>query len=163
MPLIHSRVTKSTHGAIVEKAKTRLSAWNAASLTLAGRATLAQSVLSSLPIFAMQTLLLPVSICDELEKLSRLFLWGGGVGDQKVSLVPWDEICVHKLQGGLGLRKQRAMNQAMVGSYQFMFYDMWLSHSEYPRMLETSWNVYGTHQYRLSRKLKRLKRPLRAL
>lgn len=53
--------------------------WKANSLSLAGRVTLVQSVLSSIPIYSMQTALLPRGICDEVEKLSMRFIWVGTI------------------------------------------------------------------------------------
>ena len=45
VPLCHSRSSKQTYQSIVDKVDQRLSGWNASHLTLAGRITLAQSVL----------------------------------------------------------------------------------------------------------------------
>ncbi|CAN1122260.1 hypothetical protein LINPERHAP2_LOCUS1265 [Linum perenne] len=42
----------------------KLSSWKAKSLSLAGRVTLAQSVLSAIPAYAMQTSLLPNTTCS---------------------------------------------------------------------------------------------------
>ncbi|KAH9722322.1 putative ribonuclease H protein [Citrus sinensis] len=43
MPLLHSRVNKATYQSILDKVDIRLSGWNAAHLSFAGRVTLAQS------------------------------------------------------------------------------------------------------------------------
>lgn len=45
MLLLHSRVSKCTYRDILEKVEQRLSGWNAIHLSLAGRITLAQSVI----------------------------------------------------------------------------------------------------------------------
>lgn len=47
MPLLHSRVTKHTYQEIIDKVDRRLSGWNTSHLSLAGRITLAQSVLQA--------------------------------------------------------------------------------------------------------------------
>lgn len=47
MPLLHYRVTKHTYQEIIDKVDRRLSGWNTSHLSLAGRITLAQSVLQA--------------------------------------------------------------------------------------------------------------------
>lgn len=66
MPLLNSRVTKNTYQEIVDKVEKRLPAWSASHLSLAGRITLAQSVLQAIPIYAMQTTNLPISVKSKL-------------------------------------------------------------------------------------------------
>ena len=60
MPLIHSRVNKVTYQSILDKVNMRLTRWNAAHLSFAGRVALAQSVVQAMPIYAMQATLLPL-------------------------------------------------------------------------------------------------------
>ncbi|CAL8098742.1 unnamed protein product [Prunus armeniaca] len=74
MPLLHSRVTKTTYKNLVDKVHARLASWKSRVLFSIGRATLIQAVTSVIPVFAMQTAKLPMSICDELDKLNRNFL-----------------------------------------------------------------------------------------
>ncbi|KAL9431609.1 hypothetical protein AB3S75_026743 [Citrus x aurantiifolia] len=50
MPLLHNRVTKATYQEIVDTVDKKLSGWNAMLLSLAGRITLAQSVIQAIPI-----------------------------------------------------------------------------------------------------------------
>ena len=49
----------------------RLTGWNVARLSLAGRVTLAQSVLQAMPVYAMQTTLLPPLVRHEIDKSCR--------------------------------------------------------------------------------------------
>lgn len=62
MPLLHNRVTKATYQEIVDKVDKKLSGRNALHLSLAGRVTLAQSVIQAIPTYAMQTTHLPDGI-----------------------------------------------------------------------------------------------------
>ncbi|CAL9019238.1 unnamed protein product [Prunus brigantina] len=80
MPLLHSRVTKTTYNNLVDKVHARLASWKSRVLSSAGRATLIHAVTSAIPVFAMQTAKLPMSICDELDNLNRNFFWGGKDG-----------------------------------------------------------------------------------
>ena len=73
------------------------------------------SVLNAIPVFLMQTTVLPVSVCKEMEKICRDFLWHGNSSDKKLHLVNWATVTKPKHMGGLGIRCMRHMNQALVG------------------------------------------------
>ncbi|KAI5323392.1 hypothetical protein L3X38_032464 [Prunus dulcis] len=67
MPLLHSRIGKHTYSSLVDKVHNRLASWKSKLLSLAGRATLIQAVTASIPVYAMQTTKLPVSVCNDLD------------------------------------------------------------------------------------------------
>ncbi|CAL8126109.1 unnamed protein product [Prunus armeniaca] len=115
MPILHHPVNKSTYYRIVEKVHNRLATWKSKCLSMAGRITLIQAVTSSIPIYAMQTTKLLKSICDDLDRIHRNFLWGGSSRQSKVHLCQWDLVCRPKHKGGLGLKKTSLLNQAMLG------------------------------------------------
>lgn len=58
-------------------------------------------VISSIPFYAMAKI--PVRVCDEVEKLSRAFLWRGDMYKKGWVLVAWKNICKPKCYGGLGI------------------------------------------------------------
>lgn len=133
MPLIHSRINKYTYANIVDKVQNRLSGWKSKSLSMAGRLTLIQAVTSSSPIYAMQTARLPASSCSKIDKLNRNFLWGDTDQRKKIHLIKWDTVCKPKLQGGLGIKRIAAMNQAMLAktSWRMLQNDKGLWHEIY--------------------------------
>ncbi|XP_054801529.1 uncharacterized protein LOC129305554 [Prosopis cineraria] len=112
--LHHNHVTKNTHQFVVDKIKQRLSSWKVTSISFAGRATLTKSVLSTIPLYCMQTAHLPVSTCEENDKCSHGFLWGSTGERKKIHLVAWDEVCRPKRNGGLGLRHTHLQNKAFM-------------------------------------------------
>ncbi|CAL1413056.1 unnamed protein product [Linum trigynum] len=112
VPVLHGRLSKVTFRYILENMDRRLSLWKARTLSLAGRVTLAMSVLNAIPSYAMQTSFLPLSICDAIDQKIRSFVWGSSEGKRKVHLISWDKVCKPKNQGGLGLRSARNMNLA---------------------------------------------------
>ena len=114
VPLIHGRLNKGSCAFIVEKVQKRLAGWKARLLNLAGRVTLIKHVTSSLPVYSMQTVELPISVCDKLDSLNRNFLWGDTVDRKKVHLINWDTVCKSKDMGGLGIRNTRDANLAML-------------------------------------------------
>ncbi|CAN1147835.1 Putative ribonuclease H protein At1g65750 [Linum perenne] len=78
----------------------KLTGWKASSLSLAGRVTLAQSVISAIPSYIMQTSMQHSHICSEIDKKA---------------------ICTPKSKGGLGLRSARQLNQAYMMKLSFLF------------------------------------------
>ena len=114
MPLIHSRINRATYQSILDKVEKRLTGWNAAHLSFAGRITLAHSVLQAMPIYAMQTTLLPAPVRGKLEQSCRRFIWDGKSKSHKMSMVGWNKICMPKTKGGLGFKKLGVMNQALL-------------------------------------------------
>lgn len=59
MPLIHSRVRSQTYGFLLTKVRRRLSGWKMRQLSMAARSLLIQSVVSTIPSYAMQTAKIP--------------------------------------------------------------------------------------------------------
>ncbi|KAA3460126.1 reverse transcriptase [Gossypium australe] len=104
VPLLHDRVTKSTLNFVIDKVRSKLQNWDARKLSLAGRITLAQSVLLTIPSYFMQSLVIPKGVCDEIERITRQFIWGGSIGKSKPALIGWESICQPKTSGGLGFR-----------------------------------------------------------
>ncbi|KAL8141078.1 hypothetical protein V2J09_007099 [Rumex salicifolius] len=84
-------------------------------LSLAGRVTLARSVLSAIPSYAMSSTRIPNSMCDKLDRVCRSFIWGGYSEVRKLHLVAWEDMCLPKRLGGLGIRSMKDANMAMIG------------------------------------------------
>ncbi|CAN1800305.1 Putative ribonuclease H protein At1g65750 [Linum perenne] len=96
--------------------------WKVKTLSLAGRVTFAQSVLAAIPAYAMQTSVLPVTTCEEIDRRIRNFVWGTTEEERKVSLVSWGTICLPKEKGGLGLKMARQLNRAYLTKLAFIFF-----------------------------------------
>ena len=92
----------------------RLTGWKSKFLSLAGRHTLVKSVLTTMLNYVMQTSLLPISVCNSLDKLSRNFLWGDTDCTRKTHLVNWKTMCLSEKKRGLGIRNTVATNMATV-------------------------------------------------
>ncbi|KAF7842178.1 ribonuclease H [Senna tora] len=112
--ITQGRQTKSKFKHIIEKIQNRLSGWKASCLSLAGRATLVQSVLSTIPLYHMQHSMLPKGTINQIETLERDFLWGSSSEKRKLHQVKWDTVCLPRDLGGLGIKSLHSMNKAFL-------------------------------------------------
>ncbi|CAN1166059.1 Putative ribonuclease H protein At1g65750 [Linum perenne] len=122
VPILHERINGHTYQDILDRIDMKLAGWKAKSLSLAGRVTLAQSVLAAIPAYAMQTSILPATTCEEIDRRIRNFVWGTTAEERKIPLVAWDKICMPKENGGLGLRQARQLNRAYITKLAFTFF-----------------------------------------
>ena len=53
-------------------------------------------------------------MADRIEGIQKIFLWSGTEEKNKLSLVNWEEVCNSKEKGGLGLRRLRDLNKALL-------------------------------------------------
>lgn len=74
MPSIHGRVIANTFKYLLDKVHSRLAGWKTKFLSMASRINLIKSITSSIPIYAMQTIELPKSTCDAIDKCNKGFL-----------------------------------------------------------------------------------------
>ncbi|CAN1844818.1 Putative ribonuclease H protein At1g65750 [Linum perenne] len=114
VPLLHGRITRNTYDFLLARLDDKLAGWKANTLSLAGRVTLASSVLNSIPSFVMQTAVLPSYICEGIDRKIHNFIWGSTDGVRKIHNINWEMVCRPKNLGGLGLRSARELNQAFL-------------------------------------------------
>ncbi|GMP60992.1 hypothetical protein CsSME_00023637 [Camellia sinensis var. sinensis] len=62
----------------------------------------------------MQASKLSQSICKQIDKLNRNFLWEDQEGRKKIHLVNWKQVCKNKQEGGMGLRRVADQNIALL-------------------------------------------------
>jgi hypothetical protein len=115
LPLSSEKLKLNAFAPIIASADRYLSGWWASLLNHQGRLVLVNSVLDSLPVYAMGSLLLPQGVIDALDARRRAFLWAG---EESVSgaqcLVSWDKACLPKKEGGLGVRDLRLQNTCLL-------------------------------------------------
>lgn len=87
VPIIHEMVNKHMYKEIVDRVQERLASWQIPYLSLAGRATLAHTILTSIPSYTMQTIHLSIGITSHVDQLVRNFIWGSYAGHKNTHLV----------------------------------------------------------------------------
>ena len=71
--------------------------------------------MTSIPIYSMQTLWFPKGVCDRIDQLTRNFIWNGCTNTRSINLVNWNTVTKTKQLGGLGIRRARQTNMALIG------------------------------------------------
>ncbi|CAN1155661.1 Putative ribonuclease H protein At1g65750 [Linum perenne] len=122
VPILHDRVTTRTYQGILDRIDSKLAGWKIKSLSLAGRVTMAQAVLAAIPTYAMQTSVLPVQTCEDIDRRIHNFVWGSTSDERKLCLVAWEKVCSPKEKGGLGLKLARELNRAFLTKLAFIFF-----------------------------------------
>ncbi|GLT63779.1 hypothetical protein SLA2020_363160 [Shorea laevis] len=81
---------------------------------MAGRTTLATSVLASIPNYYMQAAMLPSSVLPELDRITRDFLWGSDQQHKNIHSVGWDKVTLPKSLRGLGIKSAKETNEVVM-------------------------------------------------
>lgn len=83
-------------------------------MSLAGQVTLTKLVLNTIPVYYMQTNLLLNSVCEKIDKISRDFIWGFNSEGKGTHLISRENLCRPKDEGGVGIKKEKHMNHALL-------------------------------------------------
>ena len=96
----------------MDNIQTRIKGWQAKYLSMAGWATLIKASVTSIPIYAMQTTLLPQKISHQIDKMSCTFLWGDTDHHKGCHTVNWETVTLPKEAGVLGIPSTQHRNRA---------------------------------------------------
>jgi len=102
---------------LLRNIKSRLSGYNSRFLSFGGQLVLLKSVLTSLPVYALSFFKAPSRIISSLDSIFNKFFWGGCEDHRKLSWVSWTTICSRREVGGLGVRRLREFNDALLGKW----------------------------------------------
>ena len=110
LPLLTKRMSVQDYLPFVEKIRKRMKSWTGRFLSHGGRLQLIKSVITSLTNFWMQAFRLPSSCLKDVERLCSAFLWSGPELKTSKAKIRWEDVCLPKEEGGLGLRPLKEMN-----------------------------------------------------
>ena len=93
-------------------------------LDYGSKLTLVNSVISSIAIYSMCSVKLPVKVIEHLDKLRRQCLWTRKIGEETKStaLDAWTMVCRPKSKGGLGIVDLKLQNQGLLLKQLHKFY-----------------------------------------
>lgn len=66
---------------------------------------MAKSILLAITNYFMNIAIIPGTMCNDIERIARKFIWGSNGLERKNTLVNWKEVCLPIEKGGLGIRK----------------------------------------------------------
>ena len=114
MPMCVGRNKSDVFAFLTDRIQQRLKGWYNKEFSKQGKVTLLSSSAQTLPTFWMNLFLIPVTMCEEIERKMNAFLWGNGANSRGVKWMLWNKVCVPKNCGGLGLRELRKFNLSMM-------------------------------------------------
>ncbi|GJU34638.1 uncharacterized protein Tco_1182992 [Tanacetum coccineum] len=117
VPLVSSRLAYKDCKELVEKVQNRINNWKNKFLSFVGRLQLIQSVIASMHVYWSSVFILPSRIMSYIKQLMRSFLWCNGEMRRGKAKVAWEDICLPKDEGGLGIRRLDHFNVALISSH----------------------------------------------
>jgi len=119
IPIHYKKLRNSDWKSIEERFEKRLSSWKGKHLSIGGRLTLINSVLSSLPMYMMSFFAIPKGVLKKLDYFRSRFYWQGDESRKKYRLARWSILCQPKEQGGLGIHDLNVKNIALLSKWLF--------------------------------------------
>jgi hypothetical protein len=104
---------------VEDRFEKKLSCWAGKMLSYGDRLTLINSVLTSLPMFMLSFLEIPVGVRKRLDFFRSRFFWQSDGHKKKYRLTKWDIICRPKDQGGLGVEVLELKNKSLLSKWLF--------------------------------------------
>ncbi|XP_050207431.1 uncharacterized protein LOC126656851 [Mercurialis annua] len=123
IPLISARLTKEECKGIISKITSSIHSWTSKAISYDGRIQLINYVIMSMHIFWACILLLPKSVCKDIQRVCARFLWTGKDEGKYNAMVSWDEISRLKVEGGLGVKDIHIWNKAAITKHVWQIYN----------------------------------------
>lgn len=82
---------------------------------------LIKSTHTSLPIYFLSLFIIPVSVAEKLEWIMHNFLLGSNPDARQYHLLAWNKVCIPIAMGGLGTRRIREINAALLSKWKWSF------------------------------------------
>lgn len=112
-PMLYGRVKNSDFQYILNRINSRLAGWKMKLFSRAAQLILAQSILTSMPIYTMQNVGVPEGICEKKDSTICKFVWGGNHS-------PWVNKSIMsrpRKEGGLNIHPTHMVNTSLLGKH----------------------------------------------
>lgn len=114
LPSIMGRNKGAILGFLKNKMSNRIQSWDGRILGRGGRDVLIRNVAQSIPNYAMGVFLLPLGMCQDLERMMAKYYWKSSKG-AGIPWMSWERMARSKEAGGLGYRSLHGFNLALLG------------------------------------------------
>jgi hypothetical protein len=130
LPILLGHSKRAAFQSIIDKVQNKVEGWRSKTLSQAGRLVLIKLVAIVIP--TMISFLLLTSICFKLDQIFKNFWWGyPSSKTRNLFLKSWDSLCLLKEQGGLGFKKMKDVNLALISKLGWKFHSnsdlMWVA------------------------------------
>ena len=122
-PISDKKLLVKVFDSVVNKLKSKLQPWKGKHLSYGGRLILTNSSMCSIPIYTMGLYLLPESIHHQMDTVRPRFFWRGDPDKFRYHLVNWDNSCLPKDFGGLGILNTRVLNESLLIKWIWRLYN----------------------------------------
>ncbi|WVZ79237.1 hypothetical protein U9M48_026841 [Paspalum notatum var. saurae] len=119
MPIHFKKLRNSDWNIVEERVEKRLASWKGKHLSIGGRLTLINSVLSSLSMYMMSFFAIPKGVLKKLNYFRSRFFWQGDESKRKYRLARWNILCQPNDQGGFGIHDLNIKNTALLSKWLF--------------------------------------------
>ncbi|KAL5555671.1 hypothetical protein UlMin_037907 [Ulmus minor] len=114
LPCFSGKNKSKLFTSIKDRVWNKLCGWKSKLLSAGGREILTKTIIQAIPTYSMNMFKIPISLIKELHRLCARFWWGGDTSKQKMHWCTWEQLCVHKKNGGMGFRDLRLFNKAIL-------------------------------------------------
>jgi hypothetical protein len=119
IPVHHRKLRNSEWNPIESRFGAKLGCWRSKLLSYGDRLVLINSVLTSLPMFMLSFLEIPIGVRKRLDFYRSSFFWQTDDTKKKYRLTKWNIVCRPKDQGGLGIEVLELKNKCLLSKWLF--------------------------------------------
>ncbi|GAA0151132.1 reverse transcriptase [Lithospermum erythrorhizon] len=115
--LTTKQLKASDYRMLIDKVRQKIDGWGSKHLSFARRPVLINSVIFGLCNYWCQTVFLPQSTIQDIEKMMKCYLWKGSHNGKYISKVSWKQATLRKEKGGLGIKDIQKWNLACMSRH----------------------------------------------